>query len=231
MRVCLRVLAMIIITVPADVLSFQFLAPMSRARACPRPALHLVHARRGAGVGGEDGDRGRGKVVVVDERHFPRRYKAALVQRAQSFVESFVGSGGAGPDASLLSASYEYVHGGDVPLLPEQFYGFSLDPFERSRPVLRFFGRTSNNVCLGCSLTFDADWRISNFEISQKVEISHKVGARQASASPQVSSAEMRQPEELLREEIAALKRQIAQQKQDSDDEIASLREQFQRLE
>jgi len=167
-------------------------------------------------------------VVVVDERHFPRRYKAALVQRAQSFVESFVGSGGAGPDASLLSASYEYVHGGDV---PSQFYGFSLDPFERSRPVLRFFGRTSNNVCLGCSLTFDADWRISNFEISQKVEISHKVGARQASASPQVSSAEMRQPEELLREEIAALKRQIAQQKQDSDDEIASLREQFQRLE
>ena len=97
--------------------------------------------------------------------------------------------------------------------------------------MLRFFGRTSNNVCLGCSLTFDADWRISNFEISQKVEISHMVGARQASASPQVSSAEMRQPEELLREEIAALKRQIAQQKQDSDDEIASLREQFQRLE
>jgi len=230
--------------------ALRVLAPMSwssRGRlACSRPPALQMEARGGGEVRKKFGS----KVVVMDERRaFPSRYKAALMQRAQSFLTSFVQRGGddrqfygvrggGDTDASRLSASYEYV-GPDMHSagpVTVHFYGFALDPFERSTPVLRFFGRTSDNACLSCALTFDADL-VAKFSVS-----ADSLGAwRQASSSPQAScpsSAAETLPlplslssEELLLKEIDVLKQQIAQQKEESEDEIAELRREFRKLE
>jgi hypothetical protein len=232
--------------------ALRVLAPMSwssRGRSAgSRPPALQMQARGGGEVGKKIGV---ANVVVIDERRaFPSRYKAALVQRAQSFLTSFVQRGGddrqfygvrggGDTDASRLSASYEYV-GPDMHSagpVTVHFYGFALDPFQRSTPVLRFFGRTSDNACLSCALTFDADRLVSKFSMS-----ADSLGAwRQASASPQAScpssAAETLPPplslssEELLRKEIDVLKQQIAQQKEESEDEIAELRREFRKLE
>jgi len=248
-------LVMIALLVFDDAAALRVLAPMSWSSsgrlACSNEPPALQMGARGGEVGSNDWLRTRAKVVVIDERRaFPSRYKAALVQRAQSFLTSFVQRGGddgqfygvrggGDTDASRLSASYEYV-GPDMHSagpVTVQFYGFALDPFERSSPVLRFFGRTYDNASLTCDLTFDADWRVAKFSVSADC-----LGAwRQASASPQAScpspAVETLPPprslssEELLRTEIDVLKQQIAQQKKESEDEIAQLRREFRKLE
>ena len=92
-------LVMIALLVFDDAAALRVLAPMSWSSsgrlACSNEPPALQMGARGGEVGSNDWLRTRAKVVVIDERRaFPSRYKAALVQRAQSFLTSFVQRGG-----------------------------------------------------------------------------------------------------------------------------------------
>ena len=117
---------------------------------------------------------------MLSEQGFPRRYKAKIFSRAQTFLTTCVSGR---PPSVLLADGFEFHGSREGKALTTQdffageafgraeFYGFKVDPYEpmrvwfNARAPVHEGPSSSSRPAQSCSLTFDADGKVEQFTV------------------------------------------------------------------
>jgi hypothetical protein len=196
-------------------------------------------------------------IVVSGSPKLPRRHTAIMIKRTKAFLEwhcqgleSHVGAGARKvvPSAAPIIASspdispdFEYFGPAMEFCQQDRYFGFSVDSLAPRK--VWFHSRAPDGSARGvqsCLLTFDAEGLVSSFTVWAAaaaaavkvgdVDSPHGPGGEVAAGAVHHLQQEITRLTELSSAREADLRRQLAQQRQESEEELASLREQFQRL-